>query len=136
MNNKLPIKIQKDNMLKKFFNYIKKIFNKKTKIKDMNEIEESSILEGRTKINELYLIADIIMTDYSSIFFDYANLKKPIIYYMYDFDDYKKTKNKMIEDYKDKTAWARKMLINTANSGYFSSDRTIEEYNNEIWKLN
>ena len=29
------------------------------------------------------------MTDYSSIFFDYANLKKPIIYYMYDFDDYK-----------------------------------------------
>ena len=41
------------------------------------------------EINELYLIADIIMTDYSSIFFDYANLKKPIIYYMYDFDDYK-----------------------------------------------
>lgn len=54
---------------------------------------------------------------------------------LYDFDDYKKTKNKMIEDYKDKTAWARKMLINTANSGYFSSDRTIEEYNNDIWKL-
>ncbi|MBQ4031372.1 MAG: CDP-glycerol glycerophosphotransferase family protein [Bacilli bacterium] len=41
------------------------------------------------EINELYLIADIIMTDYSSIFFDYANLKKPMVFYMYDFDDYK-----------------------------------------------
>lgn len=41
------------------------------------------------EINELYLIADIIMTDYSSIFFDYANLKKPMIFYMYDYDDYK-----------------------------------------------
>ena len=41
------------------------------------------------EINELYLVADIIMTDYSSVFFDYANLKRPIIYYMYDIDDYK-----------------------------------------------
>ena len=41
------------------------------------------------EINELYLIADIIMTDYSSIFFDYANLHKPMVFYMYDYDDYK-----------------------------------------------
>jgi len=41
------------------------------------------------EINELYLVSDIIMTDYSSVFFDYANLKRPIIYYMYDIDDYK-----------------------------------------------
>ena len=54
---------------------------------------------------------------------------------LYDFDDYKKTKNKMLEDYKNKNLWARKMLVNTANAGYFSSDRTIEEYNNDIWKL-
>ena len=41
------------------------------------------------EINELYLVADVIMTDYSSVFFDYANLKKPMIFYMYDYDEYK-----------------------------------------------
>lgn len=40
-------------------------------------------------INELYVIADILITDYSSVFFDYANLKKPMIFYMYDIDMYK-----------------------------------------------
>ncbi len=40
-------------------------------------------------INELYLVSDIIMTDYSSVFFDFANLKKPMLFYMYDLDDYK-----------------------------------------------
>lgn len=41
------------------------------------------------EINELYLVSDICMTDYSSVFFDYANLKRPIIFYMYDYDEYK-----------------------------------------------
>ncbi len=41
------------------------------------------------EINELYLVSDIIMTDYSSVFFDYANLKRPILFYMYDYNDYK-----------------------------------------------
>lgn len=40
-------------------------------------------------INELYLVSDIIMTDYSSVFFDFANLHKPMLFYMYDFDEYK-----------------------------------------------
>lgn len=40
-------------------------------------------------INELYVVSDILITDYSSVFFDYANLKRPIIYYMYDLDKYK-----------------------------------------------
>jgi len=40
-------------------------------------------------INDLYLVSDMLMTDYSSVFFDYANLKKPILFYMYDYDDYK-----------------------------------------------
>lgn len=40
-------------------------------------------------INELYIISDIIMTDYSSVFFDFANLKRPMLFYMYDLDDYK-----------------------------------------------
>lgn len=40
------------------------------------------------EINELYLVSDVIMTDYSSVFFDFANLKRPMLFYMYDFDDY------------------------------------------------
>ncbi|MFR5876502.1 MAG: CDP-glycerol glycerophosphotransferase family protein [Eubacterium sp.] len=70
-------------------------------------------------INELYVISDVLITDYSSVFFDYANLKRPIIFYMYDFEEYKnnlrdfyidlselpgpivKTEEKLIEEIKD-----------------------------------
>ena len=54
---------------------------------------------------------------------------------LYDFDDYKKTKDIMIKDYTERMSWGRKMLVNIANAGYFSSDRTIKEYNEDIWKL-
>ena len=40
-------------------------------------------------INELYIIADMLITDYSSVFFDYANLRRPIAFYMYDFEEYR-----------------------------------------------
>jgi CDP-glycerol glycerophosphotransferase len=40
-------------------------------------------------INDLYILADMIITDYSSAFFDYANLKRPLLFYMYDLDDYR-----------------------------------------------
>ena len=43
--------------------------------------------------------------------------------------------DKMLADYEDRMAWAKKMLINTAKAGFFSSDRTIAEYNRDIWKL-
>ena len=41
------------------------------------------------EINDLYLASDLLITDYSSVFFDYANLNRPVMFYMYDFDDYK-----------------------------------------------
>lgn len=44
-------------------------------------------------INELYIISDMLITDYSSVFFDYANLKRPIIFYMYDLDHYRDDSN-------------------------------------------
>lgn len=44
-------------------------------------------------INELYIISDILITDYSSVFFDYANLKRPIIYHMYDLEHYRDESN-------------------------------------------
>ena len=53
-----------------------------------------------------------------------------------DLKDYIRVKDQCFADYEDRTAWARKMLVNTAKSGAFSSDRTIRQYNEEIWKLN
>ena len=52
-----------------------------------------------------------------------------------DFEDYKETRDKIYVDYEDRKAWAKKMLINISKAGFFSSDRTIEQYNTDIWKL-
>ena len=52
-----------------------------------------------------------------------------------DFEDYCKTKERAYADYEDKKAWAKKMLVNISKAGFFSSDRTIEQYNKEIWHL-
>lgn len=52
-----------------------------------------------------------------------------------DFNDYVKTREQAYADYENRYEWAKKMLVNIAKAGYFSSDRTIEEYNRDIWKL-
>lgn len=49
-------------------------------------------------INDLYIVSDLLITDYSSVFFDYANLRRPMLFYMYDFDSYK---NEMRDFYFD-----------------------------------
>ncbi len=53
-----------------------------------------------------------------------------------DLKEYIKTKEVAYKDYENKLAWSRKALVNIANAGFFSSDRTIAEYNRDIWKLN
>ena len=52
-----------------------------------------------------------------------------------DLEDYIRVKDKVFADYEDRRAWKKKMLINIAKAGYFSSDRTIKQYNQDIWKL-
>lgn len=52
-----------------------------------------------------------------------------------DLKAYIEVKEKVYQDYEDRRAWSRKMLVNIAKAGYFSSDRTIAEYNRDIWKL-
>ena len=52
-----------------------------------------------------------------------------------DLEDYIATKDRMLADYKDEEKWKRMMLVNIAKAGFFSSDRTIAEYNRDIWKL-
>ena len=52
-----------------------------------------------------------------------------------DLEDYIRTKERALEDYTDRKTWAKKMLANISNAGFFSSDRTIREYNRDIWKF-
>lgn len=52
-----------------------------------------------------------------------------------DVEDYIAAKERALADYEDRMAWAGKMLVNIAKSGYFSSDRTIRQYNEDIWHL-
>ena len=52
-----------------------------------------------------------------------------------DFNGYAAVKDQMLEDYADRKTWAKKMLVNIAKAGFFSSDRTIAQYNTDIWKL-
>lgn len=54
---------------------------------------------------------------------------------MLDFDSYKKAKEQALTAYTDQKEWAKKALVNIAKAGFFSSDRTIEEYNRDIWHL-
>ena len=53
-----------------------------------------------------------------------------------DFKDYIKVKDQVFADYEDRNSWAKKMLVNIGEAGFFSSDRTIEQYNKDIWHLN
>ncbi len=52
-----------------------------------------------------------------------------------DFSDYCRVKARALADMADETAWTKKALVNIARAGFFSSDRTIEQYNEEIWGL-
>ena len=52
-----------------------------------------------------------------------------------DIEDYIKVKDKALQDYEDREKWLKSALINISKAGFFSSDRTIAEYNEDIWKL-
>ncbi len=52
-----------------------------------------------------------------------------------DFKDYVTTKERIYADYEDRMVWAKKMLVNISKAGFFSSDRTIAQYNADIWQL-
>ncbi|GFI45477.1 glycogen phosphorylase [Lachnospiraceae bacterium] len=52
-----------------------------------------------------------------------------------DLEDYIKAKDQALADYEDREKWKKMMLVNIAKAGFFSSDRTIMEYNRDIWKL-
>ena len=60
---------------------------------------------------------------------------KDVYFTLKDFDSYADAQKRVNKAYKDKANWAKMVMLNTACAGKFSSDRTIEEYAQEIWKL-
>lgn len=96
------------------------IYNSDSEIKEVMD----SLIDGSfdPDINRFRMIFDDIY--YKDEFFVLADLKS-----------YIQASYKIDELYKDKLSWAKKCLINIAKSGYFSSDRTIDEYNKDIWHL-
>ncbi|WP_330616314.1 glycogen/starch/alpha-glucan phosphorylase [Romboutsia sp. 13368] len=53
-----------------------------------------------------------------------------------DFEEYCTKKEEVFEEYENRKSWAKKIFINIGKIGYFSSDRTIVQYNEDIWKIN
>nr|MCR4627860.1 glycogen/starch/alpha-glucan phosphorylase [Treponema sp.] len=72
---------------------------------------------------------------YDSLVYGVEGQRPDVYYVLADFDSYCKAHEKIEAAYADKIRWAKMMLKNIANSGKFSSDRTIEEYVRDIWKL-
>ncbi len=65
----------------------------------------------------------------------YELINKDWFMTLLDFKSYKNKKDEMIEAYSDRKTWAKMALVNIAKAGFFSSDRTIAEYNKDIWNL-
>lgn len=72
---------------------------------------------------------------YDSLIYGIEGNRADVYYVLADFDSYCKAQDKIDELYQDKMKWAKSCLINIANSGKFSSDRTIEDYVKDIWHL-
>lgn len=72
---------------------------------------------------------------YNSLLNTYSTSKADMYFILKDFRSYAEAQKKIEEAYRDTKGWARKALLNTACSGKFSSDRTIQEYVDDIWHL-
>jgi len=87
-------------------------------------------------INELYIVSDLLITDYSSVFFDYANLKRPIIFHMYDFEKYKNELRGFYIDINElpgKITKTEQELINTIKQHInFKYDEKYQKFNQKF----
>ena len=119
-------KVDEINNIKDTYNP-KKLYNESPRIrKALDTLIDGSISDcGTGMFRELY----------NSIL-EGASWHKPDQYYLlYDFESYCDARIKANNDYKNREAFAKKCFINMANAGKFSSDRTINEYANEIWNV-
>ena len=73
---------------------------------------------------------------YNSLLNTKGGNRADMYFILKDFRSYAEAQEKIEVKYRDKDGWAKSVMLNTARSGKFSSDRTIAEYNRDIWKLN
>ena len=103
-------------------NYISRNFYEKESIKKLVDfIISDKMLSIGDKENLYRLHNDLINKDWFMT--------------LLDLEEYILIKDRAFKEYEDRNTWNKKVLINISKAGYFSSDRTIEEYNNDIWKL-
>ena len=102
--------------------YVAKKFYKKASIKKLvdfivsDKMIEVGDTENLTRLHQELINKDWFMT-------------------LLDIEDYIKVKDTVLKDYSNREAWNKKVLVNISKAGFFSSDRTIAQYNKEIWKL-
>jgi starch phosphorylase len=102
--------------------YVSKKFYKKASIKKLVDfIVSPQMLKVGDKENLTRLQQELINKDWFMT--------------LLDIEDYIKVKDRVFKDYENREAWNKKVLINISKAGFFSSDRTIAQYNDEIWKL-
>ncbi|WP_244833869.1 glycogen/starch/alpha-glucan phosphorylase [Clostridium sp. BJN0001] len=102
--------------------YVSKKYYEKPEIKRLVDfITSDEMLKVGDKENLTRLHDDIVNKDWFMA--------------LLDVEDYIETKERAFKDYEDRDAWNKKTLINISKAGFFSADRTIEQYNNDIWKL-
>ncbi|MCQ2527319.1 MAG: glycogen/starch/alpha-glucan family phosphorylase, partial [Lachnospiraceae bacterium] len=103
--------------------YISKDFYNKSKVikEAVDFIVSDEVIKRGNKKNLTRLYNELINKDWFMT--------------LLDLEDYIKVKDKAFKDYEKRTEWKKKALVNIAKAGFFSSDRTIAEYNRDIWKL-
>ncbi len=102
-------------------------YSKDPDIKDVVD----SLVSGEFKDNESYMFLDI----YNELIKPQEGQRGDNYFLLKDFKSYAKAHERVNEAYKNKLDWSRKCLINIANAGFFSSDRTILDYAADIWKI-
>ncbi|MCC8169148.1 MAG: glycogen/starch/alpha-glucan phosphorylase [Oscillospiraceae bacterium] len=104
---------------------VKDIYSSNTLLRRaLDRLVDGSIIPGSQMFKDLYQ---------TLLFGDYGYPDTYMV--IRDFEDYMKYQEKMSIDYQDRDAWLEKAIMNTASAGFFSSDRTIDDYNRQIWHL-
>ncbi|WP_297689489.1 glycogen/starch/alpha-glucan phosphorylase [uncultured Anaerococcus sp.] len=101
-----------------------------SKDEDIKDVVDS-LVSGEFKDQDSYYFLDI----YNELIKPQNGGRADQYYLLKDFASYKETQAKLNKEFRNRKEWARKALKNIANAGFFSSDRTILEYADDIWKI-
>lgn len=114
-------------------------------VDDINELRHENSYNAWDMYNKNYRIRRVVDSlrngtwsnnpDEFRLIYNDLMLRNDEFFVLADFDAYIYAQTKVEERYRNKSLWARTMLVNIAKSGYFSSDRTIRQYAEEIWHL-